>query len=32
MKKQDKNFLVNFSPFLIVAGIMLFMLVALEAN
>jgi len=32
MKKQDKNLLVNFSPFLIVAGIMLLMLVALEAN
>jgi len=32
MKKQDKNLLVNFSPFLIVAGVMLLMLVALEAN
>jgi hypothetical protein len=32
MTKQDKNLLINFSPFLIVAGIMLFMLTAMEAN
>lgn len=31
-EKQDKNLLVNFSPFLIVAAIMLFMLIAMEAN
>ncbi len=32
MKKEDKNLLINFSPFLIVAAIMLFMLIAMEAN
>ena len=32
MKKQDKNLLINFSPLLIVAAIMLFMLIAQEAS
>jgi len=32
MDKQTKNLLINFSPLLIVAAIMLFMLIAMEAN
>jgi|TARA_B110000483_G_scaffold213379_1_gene262447 hypothetical protein len=32
MSKQDKNFLINFSPLLLVALVMLFILCAQEAN
>ena len=32
MKKEDKNLLINFSPLLIVAAIMLFMAIAMEAH
>lgn len=32
MKKQDKDFLINFSPLLWAALIMLFMLFAIDAN
>jgi hypothetical protein len=32
MKKQDKNLLINFSPFLMAALVMIFMLVAMEAQ
>ena len=32
MSKQDKNFLINFSPLLIAAVVMLFILCAQEAN
>jgi hypothetical protein len=32
MDKQDKNLLLNFSPLLIVAAIMFFMAIAMEAN
>jgi hypothetical protein len=32
MNKQDKNLLINYSPLLIAAAVMLFMLIAMEAN
>jgi len=32
MKKQDKNLLINFSPLIMAALVMIFMLVAMEAN
>jgi hypothetical protein len=32
MKKQDKNLLINYSPLLIAAAVMLFILVAGEAQ
>jgi len=31
MDKQDKNLLINFSPLLITAVVMLFMLIAMES-